>query len=206
MKIVLASTSPRRIELLSQLGLEIEVLPPTVDETPGRGEKPAALVSRLAEAKAESTLSQLLARVDRGVVIAADTIVVAPGGKKILNKPRNRAEAVRMLTSLAGKQHEVLTSYCIKAFGKKLPAGKRSMVRVISTQVRMRKLTALEIRRYVDTGEPMDKAGAYGAQGKGMALIESIEGSYMNVVGLPVCQLLVDLRALVGVELFSWTR
>ena len=206
MKIVLASTSPRRIELLSHLGLEVEVLPPVADETPRKKEKPKALVSRLSRAKAESALAQLGTRLESGVVIAADTIVVAPGGKKILNKPHSRNEAIQMLRALSGKQHQVLTGYCLAPFGHHGAKTKPAKVKVVSSRVKMRKLSTAEIERYVDSGEPMDKAGSYAAQGKGMALIESIDGSYANVVGLPVCQLLLDLKAMTGVELFDWSR
>lgn len=207
-RIVLASTSPRRIELLQGLGLKPLVRSPDADETPGRGESPRALVSRLARAKAASVAHGLEGPGlgEPSLVIAADTIVVAPGGKKILGKPRDAAEARAMLRSLAGHTHTVLTGYCIHPVGVPGPAGARPLVRVITSKVTMRKLSVADIAAYVATGEPMDKAGSYAAQGIGMALIESIRGSYANVVGLPVAQLLSDLEDRFRLELLSWKR
>jgi len=204
-RIVLASTSPRRIELLQGLGLKPVVRAPDADETPRKGESPRALVSRLARAKAAS-VADGLGDSEASLVIAADTIVVAPGGKKILGKPRDVAEARSMLRSLAGHTHTVLTGYCIHPVGIRGTAGARPLVRVITSKVTMRKLSAADIAAYVATGEPMDKAGSYAAQGIGMALIESIRGSYANVVGLPVAQLLSDLEDRFRLELLSWKR
>jgi septum formation protein len=205
--LVLASTSPRRIDLLREIGLNPRVLKPDVDETPLRGEKPVALVSRLCRAKAESVVTQALRAGRSALIISADTIVVSPtrpkGAKKagkILNKPRTSAEAAAMLRSLAGREHTVLTGYCALFASQ---GGSEELVRVVQSRVRMRPLSPKEIARYVATGEPMDKAGAYAAQGKGMALIEEIKGSYTNVVGLPVCQLMRDLEEHFGFSIFS---
>lgn len=205
--VILASTSPRRIELLKQMGLEIEIQPPGVDEDALPGEKPAALVSRLAREKAASVaarMSQLPC-----YVIAADTIVVAPDGKTILGKPTNAAHARKMLKLLAGKTHTVFTGYCIFPVTSSKKPSLRSkkaipLVRAIRSQVTMRTLTAKDIAHYVQSGEPMDKAGSYAAQGLGMALIERIDGSYSNVVGLPLCQLAQDLEETFGFTLFKW--
>jgi septum formation protein len=194
-RIVLASSSPRRIELLTQLGLRFETRSPDVDEEPRRGESPRALVARLARDKAGAVDGQLGG--GSRLVIAADTIVVAPGGKRVLGKPRDRAEAARMLRAIAGKTHEVLTGYC-------LLAPEDSVVRVVRSSVRIRKLSGAEIEAYLSTGESMDKAGAYAAQGHGAALIEEIRGSYTNVVGLPVAQLALDLEKRFGLPLFAW--
>lgn len=187
----LASTSPRRLELLSQAGLKFHTLAPQVDETPVRGESGRAMVARLAREKALSVLGELGARAV--IVIAADTTVVAPtaGSKagKILGKPTDSGEAFKMLKSLQGKTHTVFTGYCLAAPGKK------PWVRVVQTHVTMRKLSVQQMQVYAGLAEPMDKAGAYAAQGLGQALIEEIRGSYSNVVGLPVAQVLQDLEA-----------
>ncbi len=194
MRLVLASSSPRRIELLRQVGFSPIVSPPDADETPRKGEGPAKMVSRLARDKARSVASRLGGA--DWLVIAADTIVVAPGGKKILGKPRDAEEAKRMLRALAGRSHIVFTGYCVQSPGKVLS-------RVVRSTVRMRRLNAGDIAAYVATGEPMDKAGSYAAQGIGMGLIERISGSYTNVVGLPMAQLLKDLEESFDVPLFS---
>jgi septum formation protein len=193
MRIVLASTSPRRIELMKQLGFRFKVVPPKTDEALRKGESPRAMVARLAEEKAE-----VVAEGRDALVIAADTTVVSPDGKRILGKPVSRSDAERMLRGLSGRVHTVLTAYCITLGGT-------SLVRVVRSRVKMRKLSAVEVRRYVASGEPMDKAGSYAAQGLGMALIEEIRGSYTNVVGLPMAQLVSDLERF-GIELFRWKR
>jgi septum formation protein len=196
-RLILASTSPRRIELMKQVGLSCEVLSPDADETPKRGETPARLVARLAKEKAASVARKLLET--PALIIAADTIVVEPTGKKILGKPRSIEEAQKMLRLLSGKTHTVLTGYCIYPTGDK----QKSVVRVIKSQVSMRSLTSTQIKAYVASGEPMDKAGSYAAQGLGMALIEKLNGSYANVVGLPISQLLIDLEEQFGLEVFQ---
>ncbi|MGK5082585.1 Maf family protein [Bdellovibrionota bacterium FG-1] len=195
-KIVLASSSPRRIELLTQAGLELTVMAPDADETMLAGEKPRAMVARLAREKAETVAAHILAKGastgEKGrnvIVIAADTTVVAPDGKRVLGKPDNEAEARRMLARLAGNTHTVFTGYCILQIRPS-----HILVRTVRSRVRMRALSRRDIAAYVRTGEPMDKAGAYAAQGIGMALIEEIEGSYSNVVGLPICQVMADLE------------
>jgi septum formation protein len=214
-KIILASTSPRRIDLMKQIGLHCEVKSPDADETPRRGESPAKLVARLAREKAQSVARKSKpSKATNTLIIAADTIVVDPSGKTILNKPRNTREARKMLKMLAGKTHTVLTGYCVyeidKAQSKSVSKSGQSgravhhhMVRVVRSKVTMRKLSPKQIAAYVATGEPMDKAGAYAAQGMGMALVEKINGSYSNVVGLPVSQLLMDLETHFGVKALS---
>lgn len=197
---ILASSSPRRIQLLGDLGIHVEARSPDVDESPLRRETPRALVARLSLSKARSVLSfEELVGDATGrdlVTIAADTIVVAPDGKKILGKPRDAADACRMLRSLAGKVHTVFTGYTILCV---TPRGKlENLTRVVRSRVKMRSLSASDITAYVSTREPMDKAGSYAAQGIGMALIERISGSYSNVVGLPVCQLVADLEGRFG--------
>ena len=197
-KIILASTSPRRIELMSQAGIDAEVLAPNIEETPKRGEKPRDLVKRLAREKAGSVAMLAPDSAEDLVIIAADTIVVAPGGKRILGKPSSGRDAERMLRVLSGKTHEVLTAYCILALD--LSGNTTECVRVVSSKVSIRPLTPAMIRDYVAGGEPMDKAGSYAAQGFGMNWISSIRGSYTNVVGLPMCELLSDLEEWFGVS------
>jgi len=198
---ILASTSPRRVDLLQQLGMSFAVRAPNADESPKRGERPRALVGRLARTKAESVVLPSLQEFDSVLIIAADTIVVSPRNQ-ILGKPRTAKEARQMLASLAGKTHTVLTGYCVVSAvrGEK----SKSISRVISSRVTMRSLTKKAIVDYVASGEPMDKAGSYAAQGLGMALIESIRGSYANVVGLPVAQLVFDLEKHFDTPIFGW--
>jgi septum formation protein len=193
-RIVLASSSPRRIELLRSAGLDPEVRSPEVDETPKRGESPRALVKRLAVLKARA-IAERLAGEGRGadIVIAADTTVVSPDGKRSLGKPADAADAAKMLRALSGRSHGVLTAYCILS-------RKKMRTRVITSRVRMRKLDRALVDDYVASGEPMGKAGAYAIQGIGMALVDSISGSWTNVVGLPLAQVLEDLARDFGVK------
>ncbi len=190
-RVILASTSPRRVALLRQAGIRAQGIAPNCDEKRLSRESPAEMVRRLAEKKARSVWDALPNPVGR-VVIAADTTVVAPGGKMVLGKPRNQRHAARMLRQISGKTHEVLTGYClIEGSPGERP---RVLCRVVRSKVTLRALSAEMIRRYVATGEPMDKAGSYAAQGFGMNWISSIRGSYTNVVGLPMCELLEDLE------------
>ena len=209
--LILASTSPRRRELLQQAGIQAKILSPETDEIEIPGEKPEKMVLRLAREKAEAAALKALtqtapkALVREGILLlAADTTVVAPGQKGTLGKPRNKKDAERMLSLLSGQTHTVYTGYCILELQ---PSGKKDgllhshlMGRVVKSKVKMRALSKKEIQIYIASGEPMDKAGAYAAQGLGGALIEEIRGSYSNVVGLPVCQVLQDLE-----ERFGWT-
>lgn len=202
--IILASTSPRRIYLMSQVHLPVEVQTPRSDEKAKRGEKPSSLVTRLAKEKAESVREIAVQRYESCLILAADTIVVAPTGGKILGKPKNADDAAKMLKMLAGKTHLVLTGYCALLANRK--RGDRKVVRAIQSKVKMRPMSKSLITKYISSGEPMDKAGAYAAQGLGMALIERIEGSYTNVVGLPMAQVLMDLEKTFKISLFSWTK
>lgn len=172
--LILASASPRRRELLDRMGLAHVVVPADVDETPLPGEAPEELVSRLAEAKATHVLRAHAA--DRPVVLAADTVVVVDG--TVLGKPADAADAAAMLRRLSGRTHEVLT-------GVAVARGDRVEVVVERTAVTFAELDDAEIAAYVGTGEPLDKAGAYGIQGRGGNFVTRIEGSYDNVVGLP---------------------
>jgi septum formation protein len=170
---VLASASPRRRELLTAAGYTFTVLTADVDETPVSGEAPATYVARLAEAKARA----VLARRPDTLVLGADTTVVVDGD--ILAKPVDAADAARMVARLQGRAHEVLT-------GVALVAATWSRVAVAATSVWFAPMSAEEIDVYVGSGEPMDKAGAYGIQGRAARYVTRIEGSYSNVVGLPV--------------------
>jgi septum formation protein len=197
--IILASTSPRRIELMRQAGFEIEVVAPGSEELERRGESPRAMVKRLSQEKARAALASARPGAGRKLIVGADTTVVAPGGGRVLGKPADAADARRMLARLSGRVHEVLTGYTVL----EARAGRetRAFSRVVSSRVSIRKLSRRAIERYVATGEPMDKAGSYAAQGAGMALVERLSGSYTNVVGLPMCQLIRDLEERFGV---SW--
>jgi len=178
MRVVLASRSPRRRELLLAAGLHVEVNPPDVDEAAAPGEPPAAMVLRLAIEKA--------ATVETGeVVVAADTAVVLDG--EALGKPRDVEDAALMLARLSGRAHEVLTGFCVRQ-------GRERLAAVVKTEVSFRPLSQAEIFGYVSSGEPLDKAGAYGIQGLGGALVDRVEGSYTNVVGLPLAEVLAAIR------------
>ena len=185
MKFVLASGSPRRREILYLLGLEHEVRPPGVDERLRPGEAPGVQARRLAVEKASSAAAD-----GDDLILAADTLVVL--GEEILGKPIDEADAVRMLVKLQGRKHEVHT-------GLALRLGDQIESDVAVTRVWFRSLDASECEEYVASGEPLDKAGAYGIQGLGAVLVQRIEGEYFNVMGLPV-QLLLSLLARFGLR------
>jgi septum formation protein len=168
-----------------------------IDETPQQKESPKQMVKRLCVDKAKAVAAQIkdldsFSKSDLWI-IAADTTVVSPRGRN-LGKPVDRREALAMVKEISGKTHSVLTGYCIL----KMKNGKilKTLEKVIRTQVTLRPLSSAEIKDYVDSGESMDKAGAYAAQGKGMTLIQKISGSYTNVVGLPIAEVLFDLKKL----------
>ncbi len=173
--IILASASPRRRELLRQVGLSFKTAPAHVDESALAGEKPEAYAVRVALDKARAAAKKF----SSGIIIAADTVVAIDG--VILGKPVDAADAERMLNMLSGKMHRVITGLAVIDIG----TGKM-LTRMARTKVWFRNLSREEIAVYVMTGEPLDKAGAYGIQGKGALLVEGIEGCYFNVVGLPL--------------------
>jgi len=181
-RLVLASASPRRSELLKRAGLDFEVRPADVDESPLRDESPAAYVSRVAQAKATA----IALEAPHDLVLAADTTVVLEG--RILGKPASVDEALSTLRALSGRTHQVLTAVAL--------AGARSGHLVETTQVTMREASEAELAWYVSTGEPMDKAGAYAIQGIGAQLVARIEGSHSNVIGLPLAETLALLGQL----------
>ena len=198
---ILASGSPRRIELLTQIGLSVEVIKPEVPEVPKKNEKPSALVKRLSLDKGKAVARKIMSRTGNFLIISADTVVVEPRAGKILGKPRDAADACRMLKLLGGNTHAVYTGFSL---GFRNHHEWTWLTRAIITQVTLRKLNSAEIKAYVRTEESMDKAGAYAAQGQGMALVEKIRGSYTNVVGLPISQLMVEIEKLTGASTFHW--
>ena len=182
MKLILASASPRRAEILRDAGFSFEVAHANIDETRLRGESARAMTRRLAEAKARAVAEKLGAEPLEAIVIGADTIVEVQG--RLLGKPESAAAAREMLLKLSGKTHRVVTSVALLRLtdhARKNATG--------STRVRFAQLSREEIAAYVDTGEPLDKAGGYAVQGTGGRFIERIEGCYFNVVGLPVARL-----------------
>lgn len=183
---ILASQSPRRIELMREAGYDIQIVPADIDETPRAGESPFELVERLACAKAAAIVSLPLAASQ--AVVAADTIVAI--GNKKLGKPHDTDEASAMLRDLSGRTHQVATGVCIISGDTR-----RSFVEV--TDVTFYELSDAEIEAYVASGEPMDKAGAYGIQGVGgRMLVRAINGDFYNVVGLPIARVKRALDAL----------
>lgn len=174
-KIVLASTSPRRAELLKQIGVEFELASGNVQERPHPDEAPADYITRLARAKVIAVARER----ETGLIIGADTVVVLDG--QLLGKPTDEADADRMLRSLSGRWHAVMTGVAVYD-----AATKQELADFDKTLVRFARLTNQEIEWYVRTGEPMDKAGAYGIQGLGGLFVDEIAGNYYNVVGLPL--------------------
>lgn len=180
---ILASESPRRKELLEQAGLSFSVIPSRVDEALPPESSPADNVRRLAEEKARSVSE----RHPESWVIGADTVVVID--RMVLGKPKSGADARAMLQRLSGRTHHVLTGYAVRC-----RARDRCFSETVATGVLFKKLAEDEIDWYVGTGEPFDKAGAYAIQGMGAFMVKSIQGSYTNVVGLPVCEVIEFLK------------
>jgi MAF protein len=180
-RIVLASASPRRAELLEKIELEFEVMPSNTEEIIDEKDLPKAVVKKLSTEKARDVADRLSGCSEDTLVIGADTIVVAD---RILGKPSSKEDAFNMLSMLEGKSHKVITGVTVID----VKSGK-TVSEAVETLVYMRKLSTDEINAYISTGEPMDKAGSYGIQGIGSLLIEKIEGCYFNVVGLPLSTL-----------------
>jgi septum formation protein len=180
LRLVLASRSPRRAELLTAAGIEFTVRTADIDETPRAGEEPMDYVLRLAEEKARAVPLK-----EDETILAADTTVVL--GRDILGKPVDRADAARMLGELSGRKHEVITGVCLRN-------RQRVVCEACIAAVWFAPMSAAEIDGYVVSDEPLDKAGAYGIQGVASRYIERIEGSYTNVVGLPVAMVYRLLR------------
>jgi len=182
MQLILASASPRRKELLSLFHIPFTIRVADIDETMDPGKAPYDEVARVSRLKAEAVPHEA-----EDIVIAADTIVVCGG--RVLGKPHSEAEAAAMLTMLSGRDHQVMTGCTVLA-----PNGSRTFTEV--TDLHFRPLSPGEIRRYVASGEPMDKAGAYGIQGGAALFCERMAGDYYNVMGLPVCALYECLKEL----------
>lgn len=181
-RLILASSSPRRRELLGHLGLPFEVFAPDTEEVRGANEDPAAYSQRLALEKATAVWTML--KDERALVIGSDTIGVFE--EHVLEKPKDAADAKAMLQSMSGKTHTVLTAVAV--------VGKRRETFVVETSVTFKELSSVEIDYYVGTKEPLDKAGSYGIQGIGGFMVRSIQGSYSNVVGLPLVELAECLK------------
>ena len=181
-KLILASASPRRSELLSQIGVKFEVAAQHIDESPRSNESPEQLVMRLSQEKAAAGLA---AHAQGSVVIGSDTLVIL--GETIMGKPEDQADGQRMLAALSGAVHKVLTAVTVCD-------GKNSRTNLSSTRVKFRLITEAEASEYWQSGEPEGKAGGYGIQGLGAVFVESIEGSYSGVMGLPLFETAQLLR------------
>ena len=174
-RFVLASNSPRRIALLKMLGYQFDIIPHNIEEYFPGNVLPAQLVQNLAFLKA----NDVAGRVDNAIIISADTLVVH--NKSVLGKPKDTQDAKRILSLLSNSEHDIISGVCIMD----MPS-KKKLLRIGRTHIKMKRISDEEIEIYVRTGEPMDKAGAYAVQGEGKRFVEKIEGSYSNVVGLPL--------------------
>lgn len=187
MELILASKSPRRIEILRNVGYDFTITPASYDEsTVDLSANPVKGVEKLAEGKVKAVFDTLpsVAKLNT-VVLGADTIVVCDG--EVMLKPKDESDAARMLKKLSGKTHQVYTAVA-------LATAKETNIFVEKTDVYFYNLTEDEIDEYIKTGEPMDKAGAYGIQGKGCFLVKKIDGDYFNVVGLPISSVMRQLK------------
>jgi septum formation protein len=174
-KIILASASPRRAELLKQIGVEFELAPSQVEERPHPDEAPTDYITRIARAKVIAVARER----EAGLVIGADTVVVLDG--RMIGKPEDEADAQRLLRQLSGRWHAVMTGVALYD-----AETRQEVADYEKTLVKFAQLSDREIEWYVNTGEPMDKAGAYGIQGLGGLFVDEIAGNYYNVVGLPI--------------------
>lgn len=194
-KFILASASPRRRELLSIIDTDFSVVVSDADEDTVSTDVPVEIyVQELALLKAAATAKKVLKMKD-AIIISADTVVTLDG--EVLGKPKDKTDAFRMLKSLSGREHEVYTGYCVMRISDGFTA-----CNSVKTEVWFKNLDDDKIESYIKTGEPMDKAGAYGIQGKGSMLIEKINGDYFNVVGLPISALSQTLCEEFGIDLF----
>jgi septum formation protein len=189
--LVLGSGSPRRREILSSLGIPIAVVVGAIDETVRASEDTASYLTRIVADKLGAAVAKLTGPADVPAVLVADTIVVVDG--EILGKPRDEADAVALLTRIVGRSHRVQTRYALLVGGA---IDGRRVERTVESIVTMRAARKDVVARYAATGEGLDKAGAYAAQGIGAFLVERIEGSFTNVVGLPACEIARDLMEL----------
>ena len=194
-KIILASNSPRRKELLSSIGLKFDILPDNTPEEVDEGLTPEETVEHLAKFKGDNVCKKLDDS-ENFIVISADTVVAVDN--KILGKPKTKNEALEMLKLLSGRCHFVYTGVYIRENNSK-----KSVIFYEKTKVHFKNLDIKEIYDYINTGEPMDKAGAYGIQSLGALFVEKIDGDYFNVVGLPICALAKSLKEGFGIEFFN---
>ncbi len=192
-RLLLASGSPRRAELLAQIAVPFSQITPSIPEQQKPGESPQDYIQRLAHDKAEAGLQLAGGSDDKLWALGADTLVL--GGDRVLEKPRDFADFESMMHQLSGSEHSVLTALCLRSH-------ERQFSRLVETRVRFRHLNSEQIAAYWRTGEPADKAGGYGIQGLGAALVESISGSYSNVVGLPL-EALVPMLEHAGIPYWS---
>ena len=206
-QIILASQSPRRKELLEQIGLEFEICPAQGEEVITKS-VPEEVVMELSKQKAEEVAAMVSSFGEEHkdittpsdiLVIGADTVVAYDG--EILGKPADETDAKRMLTMLSGNTHSVFTGVTLVLIDKSGRAGE--LVFYEKTDVKMHKMSEVEIDRYIATGEPMDKAGSYGIQGKCAIYIEKIDGDYNNVVGLPITRIYQELKK-IGIDIYLW--
>jgi septum formation protein len=186
--LILGSGSPRRREILSQMGVPILVLPADVDESVHFGEAPHSYIERIVTAKLSAALTRVRdRRLSESALLVADTLVTLDGA--ILGKPLDNNDSIRLLSLLNGRVHEVLTRYAIWT-----PS--RTLARTIQSQVEFRKLSPAEVEGYAASGEGSDKAGSYALQGKGAALVRRVQGSVTSVIGLPAAEVSEDLAEL----------
>jgi len=193
---ILASQSPRRLELLRELGIDPVVMPARIDERPRPGESPTALVARLSLEKAQSVWEGLSTGERTHDVVAADTVVWIDG--MVLGKPPSVEDAMQMLGSLSGRVHHVSTGVCLIVPGRVASSAPICYSFVETTDVEFYELSDAQAEAYARSKEPSDKAGAYGIQGRGRLLVKRIDGDYYNVVGLPVTRVLRELDRLHG--------
>ncbi len=193
MEIILASGSPRRKELMELLGLPFSVRVSDADESTDPELPPYFIVEQLSLLKASAVASEMKAEGTEGIVIGSDTVVVFEDA--ILGKPKDSADAKKMLTALSGNWHSVLTGVTVMN-----TKNAKSETFYVETKVHFISLSEEQIDAYVSTGEPLDKAGSYGIQGKGGLFVDRIDGDYFNVVGLPMCKLATVLKEEFGIE------
>ena len=189
-RLILASASPRRQELLTAAGLNFQIIPAHVNEAYRKGETPRSHVQRLACDKAAA----IAKKYPESWVLGADTIVVIDD--MILGKPKNKKQARQMMERLSGRFHKVFTGFAVVC-----KAAQLQKTKIIQTSVQFKKINQQEMEWYVSCSEPYDKAGGYAAQGRGACFIKSLRGSYTNVIGLPVCEVMEELEKLGAIQL-----
>ena len=193
MKLILASKSPRRVEILHNIGAEFEIIPANADESVKEGTLPSDAVMEISKRKALCVLENH----KDAFIISADTVVVSDG--EIIGKPKDKDHAYRILKNLSGSSHSVLTGFTLCTKDKLYCS-------YVSTDVDFRTLSDEEINSYIESGEPMDKAGAYGIQEKGSVFVTGIRGDYFNVMGLPICEITEVAKKEFGIYLANFKK